>query len=55
MREFTFTKGKIHFRNKLVLDGTRLYQVMIVADNEKALTAASAKAFYDSFSIDKKK
>lgn len=55
MREFTFTKGKLHFRNKLVLDGTRLYQVMIVADNEKALTAASAKAFYDSFSLAKKK
>jgi hypothetical protein len=55
MREFTFTKNDLHFRNKLILDGTRLYQVMIVADSEKALTNDMAKAYYDSFSITKKK
>jgi hypothetical protein len=55
MREFTFTKNNLHFRNKLILDGTRLYQVMVVADNEKALTSEMAKAYYDSFSLAKKK
>jgi len=55
MREFTFTKNKLHFRNKLILDGNRLYQIMIVADNEKALTGDMAKKYYDSFSLAKKK
>ena len=55
MREFTFTKNNLHFRNKLILDGTRLYQVMIVEDNEKDLTSDMAKAYYDSFSLAKKK
>lgn len=55
MREFTFTKNKLHFRNKLILDGNRLYQVMIVADNEKELTSETAKKYYESFSLAKKK
>lgn len=51
MREFTFTKNKVHFRSRIVLDGTRLYQVMIVAEDEKSLTNEAAKKYFDSFKI----
>ncbi len=51
MREFTFTKDKLHFRNMLILDGTRLYQVMIVSDSAKSLTSDTAKEFYESFKL----
>ena len=64
MREITFTKNSkddkgnditLHFRNKLILDGTRLYQVMIVADNAKTLTNDTAKTYYESFKLAKKR
>ena len=51
MREITFTKGKVHFRSRIILDGTRLYQVMIVAEDEKTLTNEAAKKYFDSFKI----
>jgi hypothetical protein len=51
MREVTFTKDKLHFRNKIILDGTRLYQVMIVSESANSLTNDAAKAYYESFKI----
>jgi len=51
MREITFTKGNIHFRSRIILDGTRLYQVMIVAEDAKTLTNDAAKKYLDSFKI----
>ena len=55
MREFTFSKDKVFYRNRLVLDGDRLYQVMVVAEKEKDLTTAVADKLFDSFILDKKK
>lgn len=55
MREFTFTKMNLFFRNKLILDGNRLYQIMVVSDNEKELTSETAKKYYESFALTKKK
>lgn len=51
MREFTFVKDKLYFRNLIILDGDRLYQVMIVATSEKALTTPEAKKMYESFKL----
>jgi|GEM_PF-1872081 len=51
MREFTFTKGAIQFRSRIILDGTRLYQIMIVAEDAKTLTNDAAKKYFDSFKI----
>lgn len=51
MREFTFKKDKLFFRNLIVLEGDRLFQVMVVATEEKALTGADAKQLYESFQI----
>jgi hypothetical protein len=38
MRTFTFKKDNLFFRNLIVLDGSRLYQVMVVSETEKPLT-----------------
>jgi hypothetical protein len=51
MRTFTFKKDKLFFRNLIVLDGTRLYQVMVVSETEKALTGPEAKQLYESFKV----
>lgn len=51
MRAFTFKKDNLFFRNLIVLDGNRLYQVMVVAETEKPLTGAAAKQLYESFKI----
>ncbi|MFO0802153.1 MAG: hypothetical protein U0791_03375 [Gemmataceae bacterium] len=51
MREITFTKNNIHFRSRIILDGTRLYQVMIVAEDAKSLTNDAAKKYFDSFKL----
>jgi hypothetical protein len=51
MRTFTFKKDNLFFRNLIVLDGSRLYQVMVVSETEKPLTGPEAKQLYESFKI----
>jgi len=51
MRTFTFKKDNLFFRNLIVLDGSRLYQVMVVSESEKPLTGPEAKQLYESFKI----
>lgn len=54
MREFTFTKDKLYFRNRIILVKDRLYQVMVVAEKEEGLKAPAVKRMYDTFKLTKK-
>jgi hypothetical protein len=50
-REFTYISDKWYVRNRLILVGDRLYQIMLIAPAKADLTSPSANKMYGSFAL----
>lgn len=52
-RDYVLDKGGNFFRSRSVLDGTRLYQVVVVGKTQDDVTSKQADEFINSFKIEK--
>lgn len=52
-RDFLIDRGGNFYRSRAILDGTRLYQVIVVSRSEKDVISKEADAFIDSFAVSK--